>query len=86
MKAVELNNKSPDELNKLLLDLRKQQMNMRFQKSAGQLANTAQMRVVRRDIARIKTVLGVTTAKAEKKATPKAAPAKKPAAAKTAKA
>lgn len=85
MKAVELNNKSPDELNKLLIDLRKQQMNMRFQKSAGQLANPAQMRSVRRDIARIKTVLGAAATKAAP-VKAKAAPAAKPAAAKKAKA
>jgi len=41
----------------MLVDMRKEQFNLRFQKSGGQLENTAQMRKVRRDIARIKTML-----------------------------
>ncbi len=57
MKAEELRTKSTDELKKALLDLRKEQFNMRFQKAGGQIANTAQMRSVRRNIARIKTIL-----------------------------
>lgn len=75
--------KSPDELNKMLVDLKKQQMNMRFQKAGGQLNNTAEIRVARRDVARIKTVLTQkeTTAPAPAKAAKKtAAKAKKPAA------
>ncbi len=69
MKAVELKNKSTDELQKLLIDLRKDQMNMRFQKVGAQLANTSLVRKVRRDIARIKTVMaGLTTAKSVKTA------------------
>lgn len=56
-KAEDLKGKSPDELNALLKDLRKQQMNMRFQRAGGQLENTAEMRKVRRTIARVKTVL-----------------------------
>ncbi len=76
--------KSPDELNKMLVDLKKQQMNMRFQKAGGQLNNTAEIRVARRDVARIKTVLTQkeTTAPVAAKATAKkpAAKAKKPAA------
>lgn len=57
IKAEELRTKSVDELKKQLLELRKEQFNMRFQKSGGQLENTAQIRTVRRDIARVKTVL-----------------------------
>ena len=57
MKAEELKGKSKDELKKMLLDKRKEQFNMRFQLSGGQLENTAQMRTLRRDIARIKTTI-----------------------------
>ena len=58
MKAEELKGKTIDELAKMLLDLRKEQFNLRFQKSGGQLENTAQMRKVRRHIARVKTFIG----------------------------
>ncbi|MCF6196052.1 MAG: 50S ribosomal protein L29 [Emcibacter sp.] len=57
MKASELIGKSADELNGLLLDLKKEQFNLRFQRATAQLENTARVRVVRRDIARIKTQL-----------------------------
>lgn len=57
MKAQDLLGKTQDELNTQLLDLRKEQFNLRFQKVSGQLENTARVRAVRRDIARIKTVL-----------------------------
>ncbi len=57
MKAEELRTKSVDELKKQLLDLRKEQFNMRFQKAGGQMDNTAQMKTLRRDIAKIKTIL-----------------------------
>lgn len=57
MKAEDLNTKTHDELQKLLLDMRKEQFNLRFQKTGGQLENTARIRQVRRDIARIKTFL-----------------------------
>jgi large subunit ribosomal protein L29 len=57
MKAEDLKAKTVDELTKLLLDTRKEQMNLRFQRSGGQLENTSIMRKTRRDIARIKTVL-----------------------------
>lgn len=57
MKASELRSKQPDELKKQLEDLRKEGLNLRFQAAAGQLDNTAQRRAVRRDIARVKTVL-----------------------------
>ena len=58
MKAEELRGKTVDELNDQLLALKKEQFNLRFQRASGQLENTARVRVVRRDIARIKTVLG----------------------------
>ena len=57
MKAVDLVGKTPDELNEALMGLKKEQFNLRFQKASGQLENTARVRQVRRDIARIKTVL-----------------------------
>lgn len=55
--AEDLKGKSADELNAMLMDLRKQQMNLRFQKAGGALENTAMMRSVRRTIARVKTFL-----------------------------
>lgn len=58
MKAVELRGKTADELSEQLLGLRNEQFNLRFQKASGQLENTTRVRQVRRDIARIKTVLG----------------------------
>ncbi|MDR6287565.1 MULTISPECIES: 50S ribosomal protein L29 [Inquilinus] len=50
--------KTPDQLKDDLLALKKEQFNLRFQAASGQLENTARVRVVRRDIARIKTVMG----------------------------
>ena len=58
MKAADLKTKSEDELKTELLDLKKEAFNLRFQKASGQLENTARVREVRRDIARILTVLG----------------------------
>jgi large subunit ribosomal protein L29 len=57
MKAGDLRTKSEDELKESLLGLRKEAFNLRFQRASGQLENTARIRAVRRDIARIKTVL-----------------------------
>ena len=64
MKAEEVHAKSDDELKEQLLDLRKEAFNLRFRTASGQLENTAQVRQVRRDIARIKTVLGTRRAQA----------------------
>ena len=50
--------KSDDELSSQLLDLKKEQFNLRFQTAGGQNENPARARTVRREIARIKTVLG----------------------------
>ncbi|MGH6842892.1 MAG: 50S ribosomal protein L29 [Methylocella sp.] len=47
---------SKDQLEQEFLNLKKEQFNLRFQRATGQLANTARVRVVRRDIARIKTL------------------------------
>ena len=79
MKAEDLNTKTVDELKKLLLDTRKEQFNLRFQRSQGALENTAQIRTTRRDIARIKTFLTQKTGAeaAPVKAAAKKAPAKK---------
>ncbi len=58
MAIKDLTNKSADELNQHLLDLRKEQFNLRMQKGSGQLNQPHQLRRVRRDIARTKFVLG----------------------------
>jgi large subunit ribosomal protein L29 len=58
MKATELKGRTRDQLAEQLLQLKKEQFNLRFQRATGQLENTARVREVRRDIARIKTVLG----------------------------
>jgi len=57
MKASELRDKSVDELNKELMELLREQFNLRMQKGTGQLARPHQMKDVRRNIARVKTVL-----------------------------
>jgi large subunit ribosomal protein L29 len=65
MKGSDLRAKSADELKTDLVGLKKEQFNLRFQKASGQLENTARVRQIRRDIARIKTVLGRPTGSAE---------------------
>jgi large subunit ribosomal protein L29 len=57
MKAADLRAKTRDQLQDQLVQLKKEQFNLRFQKATGQLEGTARVRQVRRDIARIKTVL-----------------------------
>ena len=57
MKSKELREKSADELNKELIDLMREQFNLRMQKGTGQLARPHQMKEVRRNIARVKTIL-----------------------------
>jgi large subunit ribosomal protein L29 len=57
MDASELKSKTPDQLRDQLVALKKEAFNLRFQQATGQLENTARMRAVRRDVARIKTVL-----------------------------
>jgi len=57
MKAADVRAKTDDELKSELEQLAKEQFNLRFQKASGQLENTNRVRQVRRDIARIKTVL-----------------------------
>jgi len=57
MKAAEVRDMTEDQLKDKLLQLKKEQFNLRFQKASGQLEKTARVNVVRRDIARIKTIL-----------------------------
>ncbi len=52
----DLRAQSEDQLNDEVLKLKKEQFNLRFQRATGQLENTSRVRVVRRDIARIKTI------------------------------
>ncbi len=58
MIAADLRTKSQDELKDDLLNLRKEAFNLRFQAASGQLENTVRVRQVRRDIARVKTIIG----------------------------
>ena len=55
MKASDVKLMTPDQLMDELLKLKKEQFNLRFQKATGQIENTARVRQIRRDIARIKT-------------------------------
>lgn len=57
MKAKELREKSAEDLSKELLSLRREQFNLRMQQATGQSSQTHQFRAIRRDIARIKTLL-----------------------------
>jgi large subunit ribosomal protein L29 len=58
MKIADVRAKSTDELKDEVLALKKEAFNLRFQQATGQLENTARMRQVRRDVAKIKTILG----------------------------
>ncbi|MDA8232535.1 MAG: 50S ribosomal protein L29 [Magnetospirillum sp.] len=60
-KVSDLRAKTDDQLKDRLLELKKEQFNLRFQRASGQLENTARVRTVRREIAAIKTVLGQRT-------------------------
>ena len=64
MTADELKLKTPDQLRDQLVALKKEAFNLRFQKATGQLENTARMKIVRRDVARVKTVLNQKAAQA----------------------
>ena len=57
MDAKELSSKTPDQLRDELVALKKEAFNLRFQKATGAIENTARIRQVRRDVARVKTVL-----------------------------
>ena len=56
MKASDVRAMSIDQMDDEVLKLKKEQFNLRFQRATGQLQNTSRVRVIRRDIARIKTV------------------------------
>lgn len=64
MKTEDLRAKSPDQLKDDLVALKKEDFNLRFQKASGQLENTSRVRQVRRDIARIQTILTQSSARA----------------------
>ena len=66
--AKELRNKTPDELRDQLVALKKEAFNLRFQQATSQLENTARMRLVRRDVARVKTILNEKAAAAASEA------------------
>ena len=57
MNAKELRDQTPDQLREKLTDLKKEAFNLRFQQATGAMENTARTRIVRRDIARVMTVL-----------------------------
>jgi large subunit ribosomal protein L29 len=57
MNAKELNDKTPDQLRDDLVSLKKEAFNLRFQQATSQLENTARIRQVRRNVARVQTVL-----------------------------
>ena len=57
MKPADLRDKTPDQLREDLSQLKKEAFNLRFQQATGQLENTSRMKTVRRDAARVKTVL-----------------------------
>lgn len=73
MNAEDLRSKSIDELAKVILDLRKDQFNSRFQQAQGSLENTAQIRKNRRTIARAKTILNQKREEEAQKTSKKAA-------------
>jgi large subunit ribosomal protein L29 len=56
-KPTDVRAKSDDQLNTMLLDLRREQFNLRFQRATGQNEGQGRIKAVRRDIARVKTIL-----------------------------
>ena len=64
MSAQELRDKTPDQLREELVSLKKEQFNLRFQAATGQIENPARMKTVRREVARVKTVLNEKAASA----------------------
>ena len=67
MKAGDARAMTPDQLSDELMKLKKEQFNLRFQRATGQLENTGRVRVVRRDIARVKTIAAQKRASEKKK-------------------
>ncbi len=68
MNAAELREKTPDQLRDELKALKKEAFNLRFQQATGQLENTARMRAVKRDVARVNTILNEKAAAAASEA------------------
>ncbi len=68
MNAQELRDKTPDQLREQLVQLKKEAFNLRFQQATGQMENTARVRQVRRDVARVKTILNQKAASAASEA------------------
>ncbi|MCT4682952.1 MAG: 50S ribosomal protein L29 [Roseicyclus sp.] len=68
MNASELREKTPDQLRDQLTQLKKEAFNLRFQQATGQLENTARMRTVKRDTARVMTILNEKAAQAASEA------------------
>ena len=66
MLASELKSKTPDQLRDSLVPLKKEAFNLRFQAATNQLENTSRIKAVRRDAARVKTVLNQKAAEAAK--------------------
>jgi len=66
MRAEDLRSKSADELANELVELRREQFNLRMQRATGQLARPHEYGRVRKDIARVKTVMAELNAKSEK--------------------
>jgi len=66
MNAQEMRDKTPDQLRDELVNLKKESFNLRFQQASGNIENTARMRVVRRDTARVMTILNQKAAEAAK--------------------
>ena len=65
-KATDVRAKTPDELSTMLLDLRKEQFNLRFQRATGAQEGVGRVKLVRRQIARVKTIMAEKTRSAAK--------------------
>jgi large subunit ribosomal protein L29 len=81
MKTDDIRAMTADQINDEVLKLKKEQFNLRFQRATGQLENTARVREVRRDIARLKTIAQQKGAKPTARKAPASAPATTPSAA-----
>ena len=61
MNATELKEKTLDQLQEMLADIKKEAFNLRFQAATNQLENTSRMRSVKKDVARVKTIINQVT-------------------------
>lgn len=68
MKPAEIRKKTAEDLNNELVELRREQFNLRMQRGTGQLGNPARFKEVRREIARIKTIINEQASNSETKA------------------